>query len=179
VRPAALKNKLAKRLNSRRFRMAFCSTIPRSCTQDFHFDLPDGVSYTPNTYQVNQFVFPRLIFQLARPPSPVRVDIRSTGLPFRSIFSDTAPQRETGGREVALPSLRSRRGTLRCNHVDGFIGDVPQCTPLNPWASSSERALAQKIDLGSPSPCRLFLAQRHYGIHRACPARGHIARNQS
>ena len=26
--------------------MAFCSTIPRSCTQDFHFDLPDGVSKT-------------------------------------------------------------------------------------------------------------------------------------
>ncbi len=30
-------------------------------------------------------------FQLASPPNPVRVDIRSTGLPFRSIFSDTAP----------------------------------------------------------------------------------------
>jgi len=45
----------------------------------------------PTLCQVNQFVFPRLMLQLARPPNPVRVDIRSPGLPFRSIFSDTAP----------------------------------------------------------------------------------------
>jgi hypothetical protein len=65
VRPAGAKHKLAKRLNSRRFRMAFCSTIPRSFTRDFHFDLPDGVSYTPNT-------LPSKSIRLSSPDLPAR-----------------------------------------------------------------------------------------------------------
>src|SRR5258708_24514284 len=68
--------------------MAFGSTIPRSFTRDFHFDLPDGVSYTPNT-------LPSKSIRLSSPDLPARETANPSSarldFPFRSIFSDTAP----------------------------------------------------------------------------------------
>ena len=86
-----------------------------------------GPSYTPSALPSQPIVSCRLIFQLERPPSPVRVDIQPTELPFRNIFS-TFSGSETRGfghttHEISFAQQRmrvlGRMGSSRRFHLYG------------------------------------------------------------
>jgi hypothetical protein len=78
---------------------------------DFHFDHPYERAYTPEALpsEPNSSSSHHLSVRVA--PNPVRVDIQSTELPFRSTFSDTGPLVSLAGPLCAnrrALSLRAR-----------------------------------------------------------------------
>jgi hypothetical protein len=66
----------------------------------------------PAVCQVKQIVSCRFIFQLWRRPNPVCVDVQSTELPFRSIFSDTGPFLFHRFAPIAVPSATGGNDTM-------------------------------------------------------------------
>ena len=88
-------------------------------TWDFHFDLPDGSSYTPKTLPGIPDCFPRPIFQFARPLNPLRVDIQPTG----TIVPKHFPGHRSPLVSFAGPLCANRRASP-CGH--GERPDPPE-----------------------------------------------------
>jgi len=124
----------------------------------------------PALCQVNQIVSWRLIFQLWRRPNPVRVDIQSTELPFRSIFSDTGPflfhspgrfcanrralsLRARGAPKSAGASFRTgaASGDSRPAKASNTAHASPAARPSSPAAAASSSATKHRFSSAAPA----------------------------